>query len=195
MKDKEKIEQILKCLEAALCFETASKKSPELSAKLRIDNSKICKELLTKCIKSISEVSGENGRTVDSLIIFFGDHVYDNLTDVHSAVDYLFVANITASTYATLRAKKPAGEEVGGWVTWDPDNGDQKLKDFFKWLGKRDRKLSREGGNAIRAFRTLIDSTTRLECEMKESTARMSPVQVIKGITDGDIRVSRDGVI
>lgn len=195
MKDKEKIEQIFKCLEAALCFENASKKSPELSAKLRIENSKISKELLTKCVKSISEVPGENGRTVDSLMIFYGDGVYENLIDVHTAIDYLFVADITASTYATLYAKKPAKEEVGGWVTCDPDLGNKKLKDFFKWLGTPNRTLSREDGNAIKAFHALIDSPTRLECEMRESTAKMSPVQVIKGITYGTIRVSGDGVI
>lgn len=195
MMDNEKMEQILKCLEAALSFENAAKRSPELSAKLKIDNSQISKELLVKCVQSVSEVQGENGKTVDSLMIFYGDGVYDDLCDTHRAIDYLFIANITAGTYATLYAKKPAKEEVGCWVTCDPDLGSKKLKDFFKWLGTPNRKLNREDGNKIRAFQSWIDSPTPLECEMRESTAKMSPVQVIKGITYGTIRVSGDGVI
>lgn len=164
-------DKLTTCLEYAFRFDKAGK-------------TELARDIAVKCAIYAADVNG-----VDVLRLFYGDDVYDNMTDVAHGVTYIFIAKCAAKAYASLITRNSVSSSFAPWAM-NRDKCDWRLKSVFEWLSKAGRKVS-DGDRLY--FKYIVQAYEKKdvvpEYVLGTNIMSLSPSAVISGIVDHSIQV------
>ncbi len=146
----------------------------------------LSRELCLLCAKQEAKAAGE-----DLLILFYGKGVYDKLNDASDAARYIFIAKCAERVYHTLKTKKPASDRVAPWATRGAVS--PVLAQILSWLTAQGRTPEVTDSAVMKDLLRLLLSGEPVSLAMSSRIEGMPPLEIVRGLTEGRIKLSRTG--
>ena len=145
-------------------------------------------KLFTKCVQEVSMVE-----QTDLLRFFYGNEVYEGLTDINTAVRYIFISNCAKdaidliSTFGSVKDSKP-------WATASEESDPRMIK-FFEWLSAKGRKPADEDSKHFETLISVLGASSPVNMKMAEYIKKTTLHELIKNFVSGKRKITDSGEI
>ena len=145
------------------------------------------REICIKCVKQLALSDDDE----DVLAFFYGESVYDALTDVSSAMEFALVAACAKILLGEMKDRASANNMAVGkqpWVSRHPQKSDETVVDFFTWLcSRRKEAITERDRDRFVNMAIAVKSGALLKTD--DAVAGMYPMDILRSAATGRLRM------